>query len=925
MKILTTAFLLAVTVSGYAESKQYLEMRTDCESRLYDYYQSRLINPSKDSAIKQKVQESQLKEKALLNMKKEWLLGEYFNVEIKQHQIEREFDRIINSTKDFPGLKQLFNALDNDKELITQCIVRPLVVEKIFVHKYATDTKIHLETKQLALKGIESNDFKSATKYTVTDKATHTKNELLNTLYYFTYRNNNIVYQWQKKPAEKWINKMTPSSNNIQLPTIKPVKMSGFKVKTNKSSNSDYWEHSEIMPKVRIGHTAIWTGNEMIVWGGVADNGAIKTGGRYDPVTDTWYGMTTNEAPLQRAYHTAIWTGSEMIIWGGNYIDGNSYGQPVKSGAKYNPYTNKWIPIEEPGSMIKSRAHHTAIWTGTTMIIYGGKGIGYSQNGLSGGIYYPASDSWEYLPGAPRYNHTAVWTGNEMIIWGGQDDTGYISAGTKYNPNNPNDGWADISTTGPQPRANHTAVWTGAEMIVWGGNDDVGRTKSGARYNPVTDQWTPTNIPAAPPARSNHTAIWDGSEMIVWGGTQTSGLAQFGGRYNPDTDTWDGTTSNNRPTYRQNHTAVWTGNEMIIWGGENNNGYLSDGAKYNPDTNSWQSTRYFQRQTVKRDHTAIWTGNEMITWGGVNVDTHEKTNGGYKYNPTINSFIPISTVNAPSPRQGHIAVWTGNTMLISGGDNDTGGQYNPATDSWTSIPLQNRHRSNAEAVWTGSELFVFGGTFSGDSRAEIFNPQQNSWRDTSLPPTQLPTLGMSVVWTGDEVIVWGGLVYSNTSGPSNEGAKYDLLTGSWAMINTSLAPSKRTYHSAAWTGTDMIVGGGQYFGTSGGIYDPMTDSWSGINNTSAPLRANNQTGVWTGSELIVWGGSEASSNQILNSGARLGKNGNWTPTTTINAPNKRDRHTAVWTGTGMIVAGGKEGVSIYYPKNPDVIFANGFE
>ena len=34
-------------------------------------------------------------------------------------------------------------------------------------------------------------------------------------------------------------------------------------------------------------HTAVWTGSEMIVWGGTGAN-YFNTGGRYNPNTDSW-------------------------------------------------------------------------------------------------------------------------------------------------------------------------------------------------------------------------------------------------------------------------------------------------------------------------------------------------------------------------------------------------------------------------------------------------------------------------------------------------------------------------------------------------------------------------------------------------------------------------------------------------------------
>src|SRR5207245_1487060 len=69
-------------------------------------------------------------------------------------------------------------------------------------------------------------------------------------------------------------------------------------------------------PTARFYQTAVWTGSEMIAWGG--DNGyELNTGGRYNPGTDSWAATSTTNAPSARYAHTAVWTGSEMIVWGG--------------------------------------------------------------------------------------------------------------------------------------------------------------------------------------------------------------------------------------------------------------------------------------------------------------------------------------------------------------------------------------------------------------------------------------------------------------------------------------------------------------------------------------------------------------------------------------------------------------------------------
>ena len=57
------------------------------------------------------------------------------------------------------------------------------------------------------------------------------------------------------------------------------------------------------------------------------------------PSTDHWRTMAISNAPTERYGHTAIWTGSEMIVWGG---DGDNF-QFLNTGGKYNPSTDTWV------------------------------------------------------------------------------------------------------------------------------------------------------------------------------------------------------------------------------------------------------------------------------------------------------------------------------------------------------------------------------------------------------------------------------------------------------------------------------------------------------------------------------------------------------------------------------------------------------
>ncbi len=134
----------------------------------------------------------------------------------------------------------------------------------------------------------------------------------------------------------------------------------------------------------------------------------------------------------------------------------------------------------------------------------------------------------------------------------------------------------------------------------------------------ATNSWSTIDTANAPSAREMHTAVWTGSKMIVWGGQTNSGSTNTGGIYDPVSNTWTAMSTNNAPSPRKHQTAVWTGSKMIIWGGDSTYGgyYLKTGGVYDPLTDTWTTTSLSNCPDGRNTHTAIWTGDEMIIWGG---------------------------------------------------------------------------------------------------------------------------------------------------------------------------------------------------------------------------------------------------------------------------------------------------------------------
>src|SRR5205807_1756280 len=139
---------------------------------------------------------------------------------------------------------------------------------------------------------------------------------------------------WPKEPLESWL-----ARAETQISTASVAAGSSYALPQISGAGciDNTWTPTAGPPDARSAHTAVWTGSEMIVWGGFRQSGAVASGGRYNPGTDNWMPTSTTNPPEARGFHTAVWTGTEMIIWGGT---NNSSG--LNTGGRYSPSTNSW-------------------------------------------------------------------------------------------------------------------------------------------------------------------------------------------------------------------------------------------------------------------------------------------------------------------------------------------------------------------------------------------------------------------------------------------------------------------------------------------------------------------------------------------------------------------------------------------------------
>jgi hypothetical protein len=172
--------------------------------------------------------------------------------------------------------------------------------------------------------------------------------------------------------------------------------------------------------------TAVWTGatgnaateNRMIVWGGWP---VTNAGGIYNPKTNTWSAITTVGAPSARRWHTATWTGSKMVVYGG--INGSSAFQ--NDGGIYDPLTDTWTTI--PTSTGFGMQSMVSFWIGSTVGLVHWNEIRFLDPSTLTWTTYPNMNG---VKGIVRYG-AGFWTGSNFIMWGGE---GILGEGSIFYP-----------------------------------------------------------------------------------------------------------------------------------------------------------------------------------------------------------------------------------------------------------------------------------------------------------------------------------------------------------------------------------------------------------------------------------------------------------------------------------------------------------
>jgi hypothetical protein len=113
----------------------------------------------------------------------------------------------------------------------------------------------------------------------------------------------------------------------------------------------------------------VWGGYKEVSSGGTTNYVVFGDGAAYDPGNDTWSSLSAVGAPEPRSWHAGVWTGTRLLIWGGARDPGSTH--VLATGGLYDPASDTWEATAECGAAVASRSFASA-WTGKELIVVRG-------------------------------------------------------------------------------------------------------------------------------------------------------------------------------------------------------------------------------------------------------------------------------------------------------------------------------------------------------------------------------------------------------------------------------------------------------------------------------------------------------------------------------------------------------------------------
>src|SRR5437773_10497775 len=331
--------------------------RVAYQRAIEDVYWRHRIWPKANAGPKQPLDkvmsQAQIEEKVEDYLRNSQALEDYWQRPITPDQLEAEMERMASQTKQPGVLRETFAALGNDPLVIAECLARPVLAERVITELYAHDSRFHGELKRRAEAELRTHPSVREMKQT---SGMYTEMEWIKSDSTqdqdkggSASPEDDAKANGQRRGAEDGVTLNSREWNeNVQklAKDLGDTKASdpSAKIKTGvlsplREDEGHYYAvavTNKGKDRLKLA-TVAWLKEPLRSWlakteaqvpmtmAAVSANYTLPVIGRpsnnSSPLgtctDDTWTATSTTSAPAARERHTAVWTGSEMIVWGG--------------------------------------------------------------------------------------------------------------------------------------------------------------------------------------------------------------------------------------------------------------------------------------------------------------------------------------------------------------------------------------------------------------------------------------------------------------------------------------------------------------------------------------------------------------------------------------------------------------------------------
>jgi hypothetical protein len=261
-----------------------------------------------------------------------------------------------------------------------------------------------------------------------------------------------------------------------------------------------------------------------------------------------------------------------------------------------------------------------------------------------------------------------------------------------------------------------------------------------------------TALPEPPEARLGASVAWTGRELIVWSGVPDGAEqpALDGFAFDPAAGTWRRLPEAPRGLEAFGGTArpVWTGTEALFY---------PAGVAFDPVTDTWRRLAPAPHDPQHRQTAVVWTGSEMVVFGGGEVDS-ETAHQGAAYDPESDTWGAIP--DAPIGLNLLSAAWTGEEVIVFGSllndrniaetETSVGAAYDPAAETWRTLPPSALSPQATSAVFAGGRLIAW----DYEVRSQEYDPARDAWSEPVEMPMEFSECYPDSVVVDDVVFAW---------------------------------------------------------------------------------------------------------------------------------------------------------------------------